>query len=363
MAYLFFTDAYDSLIGIEGILKRSQREHGQPALYFQPEAWLRSFLIQLHQSWMDEPFDEERDLVRDPHHRYAYGVDEDTLMNAGFSIVHDEDGVLYRVLLEEPVIESALRVLSLCTKFSEPVDVSHYEVMHDLIFKEVGFRAKDERLVRCLGFSQAWLDENSEHLLEECKEIWPGEQKHHYDTQYKTPVSHRVNLIVARGGSNALPQVEYSRSNIRVVSHNQDVDDMCSTATVELTSSCVVEGYATRLADFDPSEWSGTVQMAVSAAEAHVFPSEPFAKVATKLEQSGPCEVTLTGVVVEATCVENPWTGGSFWSLLLKHGSNVPRDQYVQVLTPILNRYGSVVPQSGHICQATGVLSMTGFMP
>jgi hypothetical protein len=367
MAFLYYTQKYDTLVGVERMLKRTTAELGYPALLFVTEPALREFLSAFHTAFMPDPFDEDRDLSSDPHHRYPYVLSDSDLIAAGFSFEFSENDEVCRVRLEEPALDSALQLLALCRRFGEPVDISHYAVMHELLSKEIGFKAQDERLLRSVGFSTSWLSEHNDVLLDECEAMLFEEEKHPYDALYKVPVSNRISLMVGRGGTNALPNVRYNRCRVQLSSIEPSFDDLCSTATVVLPSGSLVEGYAPRSTAIDAANNAGTMEVVVAASEAHIFPADPSAEVELKLVRSGFCEVELTGVVKQAECVVNPWTNESFWTLLLLiHKGDYEdgnTDEHVQLLTPILNRFGSVVPKNGEICTASGLLSLTSFTP
>ena len=367
MAFLYYTQKYDTLVGVERMLKRTLTELGYPALIFVTEPSLREFLSGFHRAFMSEPFDEDRDLSSDPHHRYPYVLNDVELIAAGFSFELSENEEVCRVRLEEPALESALQLLALCRRSGEPVDISHYEVMHELLSKEISFKAQDERLLRSVGFSSSWLSEHDDLLLDECEAMLFEEEKHPYDALYRVPVSNQISLMVGRGGTNALPNVRYSRCRVQLASIEPSFDDLCTTATVVLASGALVEGYAPRATEIDVANKAGKMQVSVAASEAHIFPADPSAKVEMKMIRSGFCEVELTGVVQEAVCVVNPWTNESFWSLhlLMYKGDYIDgdTDEYVHLLTPVLNRFGSVVPKRGEICTASGLLSLTSFIP
>lgn len=367
MAYLFYTQKYDTLVGVESILKRTLTELGYPALLFVTEPALREFLSRFHRAFMPEPFDEDRDLSIDPPRRYPYVLSDVDLTAAGFSLELSEDEEVCRVRLEEPALDSALRVLALCRRSGDPVDVSHYKTMHELLSKEISFKAQDERLLRSVGFSSSWLSEHADLLLDECEAMLFEEEKRPYDALYRVPVSNKISLMVGRGGTNALPNFRYSRCRVHLASVEPSFDDLCTTATVVLPSGALVEGYAPRATEIDVADKAGNMEASVAASEAHVFPADASAKVEMKMLRSGFCEVELTGVVQEAECVVNPWTNESFWSLhLLMHKGDYidgNTDEYIHLLTPILNRFGSVVPKRGEICTASGLLSLTSFIP
>ena len=376
MTHLFFSKAYDNLMEMERVWLEADEKYGQPALFFFPERTARivAFLNG------NEAYAEDRDLVNDPHPIFPYNVEESALTDAGFTVLHDKDwglGTRCRVILEEPIIDSALRVISLCKKFNEPVDVSDYKLVYSVMFRPLTFNAKDERLVNCIGFSPEWLTENGDSFRSESRRYtWGDDDGDPANNQYSVDVTPSdVSLIYSRG-ENVLPKGMGSSCFGRVVSTSIYADDLSSTAKLRLISGDVIEGYARNL----PLDAVGADMVmtytAIAASEAHVFRAERYEDIEPSIKQSGPCEVSITGLLSDATYYTNAWTGRPFWSLhVVIHKNRDPgfwngnelttginerylMEQTIVVFTPSLQRLGAVIPRHNDLCTVTGVLCL-----
>ena len=380
MTHLFFSKAYDNLMEMERVWLEAEEKYGQPSLFFFSERTARTLAI-IGKVWNgDEGCEPDRDLVNDPHPSFPYVVEESVLTDAGFTVLHDEDwkfGTRCRVPLEEPLVDTALRVISLCKKFNEPVDVSHYKLAHSLMFRPINFNAKDERLVNCVGFSPEWLAENGDSFRSESqRRWWADDDDNPTYNQYSVDVEPSgVSLIYSRG-ENVLPKGMASTCSGRVVSTSIHADDLSSTAKLHLISGDVIEGYARSL----PLDAVGAnvvmTYTVVAASEAHVFRTESYDDIERSIKQSGPCEVSITGLLSGATYYANPWTGRPFWVLnVVFHKNRDPgfltdnelttgidkrylMEQSVQVFTPSLQRLGAMIPRNNDLCTVTGVLCL-----
>jgi hypothetical protein len=381
MTHLFFSTAYDNLMEMERIWLEADEKYGQPALFFFLEETVRDIAKTAHALGNDvEWCDPARDLVNDPHPSFPYNVEESVLTDAGFTVLHDEGwrwGTRCRVPLEEPLVDTALRVISLCKKFNEPVDVSHYKLAHSAMFRPINFNAKDERLVNCVGFSPEWLADNVDNIRAESqRHKWANDDSDPTYNQYSVNVAPSdVSLIYSRG-ENVLPKGMASTCSGRVVSTSIHADDLSSTAKLHLISGDVVEGYARSL----PLDAVGAhvvmTYTVVAASEAHVFRTESYEDIERSIKQSGPCEVSITGLLSGATYYANPWTGRPFWVLnVVFHKNRDPgfltdnelttgidkyylMEQSVQVFAPSLQRLGAMIPRNNDLCTVTGVLCL-----
>jgi hypothetical protein len=381
MTHLFFSTAYDNLMEMERVWLEAGDKYGQPSLLFFLEETVRDIAKAAHALGNDvEWCDPVRDLVNDPHPSFPYVVEESVLTDAGFTVLHDEGwrwGTRCRVPLEEPIIDSALRVISLCKKFNEPVDVSHYKLAHSVMFRPINFNAKDERLVNCVGFSPEWLADNVDNIRAESqRHKWANDDDDPTYNQYSVNVAPSdVSLIYSRG-ENVLPKGMASTCSGRVVSTSIHADDLSSTAKLRLISGDVIEGYARSL----PLDAVGAdvvmTYTVVAASEAHIFRTESYLDVEPSIKQSGPCEVSITGLLSGATYYANPWTGRPFWVLnVVFHKNRDPgfltdnelttgidkrylMEQSVQVFTPSLQRLGAMIPRNNDLCTVTGVLCL-----
>ena len=115
---------------------------------------------------------------------------------------------------------------------------------------------------------------------------------------------------------------------------------------------------------------------AIAASEAHVFQSERYKDIEPSIKQSGPCEVSITGLLTGSTYYTNAWTGRPFWSLhVVIHKNRDPgfwngneltidinerylMEQTIVVFTPSLQRLGAVIPRYNDLCTVTGVLCL-----
>ena len=380
MTHLFSSKAYDNLMEMERVWLEAEEKYGQPSLFFFSEKTVRTLAI-IGKVWNgDEGCEPDRDLVNDPHPSFPYVVEESVLTDAGFTVLHDEDwkfGTRCRVPLEEPLVDTALRVISLCKKFNEPVDVSHYKLAHSVMFRPINFNAKDERLVNCVGFSPEWLAENGDSFRSESQRrvVFDDDDDPTYN-QYSVDVEPReISLIYSRG-ENVLPQGMASSCFGRVVSTSIHADDLSSTAKLRLISGDVIEGYARNL-PLDAVDTDIVMSYtAIAASEAHTFRAERHEDIEPSIKQSGPCEVSITGLLSNATYYTNPWTGKPFWSLrVVIHKDRDPgfwngtqltidinesylMEQTVQVFTPSLQRLGATIPGYNDLCTVTGVLCL-----
>ena len=381
MTHLFFSKAYDNLMEMERVWLEAEEKYGQPSLFFFLEETVRDIAKAAHALGNDvEWCDPVRDLVNDPHPSFPYNVEESVLTDAGFTVLHDEDwkfGTRCRVPLEEPLVDTALRVISLCKKFNEPVDVSHYKLAHSVMFRPINFNAKDERLVNCVGFSPEWLAENGDSFRSESqRHKWANDDDDPTYNQYSVNVAPSdVSLIYSRG-ENVLPKGMASTCSGRVVSTSIHADDLSSTAKLRLISGDVIEGYARNL-PLDAVDTDIVMSYTVIAAsEAHTFRAERHEDIEPSIKQSGPCEVSITGLLSDVTYYTNPWTGKPFWSLrVVIHKDRDPgfwngtqltidinesylMEQTVQVFTPSLQRLGATIPGYNDLCTVTGVLCL-----
>jgi hypothetical protein len=369
MTHLFFSKAYDDLIEMERIWVESHEKYGYPALYFYLEETVRGVAEAATVFNGVEELDTARDLMRDPHPYYPYTVEESVLTDAGFAVLYDEGwkhGTLCRVPLEEPVVDSALRVLSLCRKFNEPVDVSHYKQAYSMS-QSINFNPKDERLVNCIGFSSEWLAGNVSRLRSEStthKRAEDGEDPS--DNQYSVDVVPIEASLLYGRGENVLPKGLASMLFGCVISTSIDTDDLSSTAKFRLLSGDVVEGYARQL---PPDALGADIKMrcaTIAASEAYVFRTERPGDIELSIKQSGPCEVSITGKLSNAKPFLNPWTGVPFWALNVlyykddKHVINSENyhlmEQNITVFTSSLHVIGAVIPRNNDMCTVTGVL-------
>jgi len=194
--------------------------------------------------------------------------------------------------------------------------------------------------------------------------------------QYSVDVEPReVSLIYSRG-ENVLPKGTASSCFGRVVSTSINADDLSSTAKLRLISGDVIEGYARNLPlDAVDTDMVMTYTV-VAASEAHTFRAERYEDIEPSIKQSGPCEVSITGLLSNATYYTNPWTGKPFWSLrVVIHKDRDPgfwngtqltidinerylMEQTVQVFTPSLQRLGAIIPRYNDLCTVTGVLCL-----
>ena len=381
MTHLFFSKAYDNLMEMERVWLEADEKYGQPALFFFLEETVRDIVKTADMLGNDvEECGPDRDLVSDPHPSFPYTVEESVLTDAGFTVMYDEGwryGTRCRVPLEEPIIDTALRVISLCKKFNEPVDVSHYKLAHSVMFRPINFNAKDERLVSCIGFSPEWLADNVDSIRSESRRYkWANDDGDPANNQYSVDVTPSdVSLIYSRG-ENVLPKGMGSSCFGRVVSTSIYADDLSSTAKLRLISGDVIEGYARNL----PLDAVGADMVmtytAIAASEAHVFRAERYEDIELSIKQSGPCEVSITGLLSDATYYTNAWTGRPFWSLhVVIHKNRDPgfwngneltidinerylMEQTIVVFTPSLQRLGAVIPRHNDLCTVTGVLCL-----
>jgi hypothetical protein len=257
------------------------------------------------------------------------------------------------------------------------VDVSHYKLAHSVMFRPINFNAKDERLVNCVGFSPEWLAENVDNIRAESqRHKWANDDDDPTYNQYSVDVAHSdVSLIYSRG-ENVLPKGMASTCSGRVVSTSIHADDLSSTAKLRLISGDVIEGYARSL----PLDAVGAnvvmTYTVVAASEAHIFRTESYDDIERSIKQSGPCEVSITGLLSGATYYANPWTGRPFWVFnVVFHKNRDPgfltdnelttgidkhylMEQSVQVFTPSLQRLGAMIPRNNDLCTVTGVLCL-----
>jgi hypothetical protein len=380
MTHLFFSKAYDNLMEMERVWLEAEEKYGQPSLFFFSERTARTLAVIGKALNGDEGCEPDRDLVNDPHPSFPYVVEESVLTDAGFTVLHDADwrfGTRCRVPLEEPLTDTALRVISLCKKFNEPVDVSHYKLAHSVMFRPLNFNARDERLVNCLGFSPEWLAENRDSFRSESRVHKRSDDSEDPTTnQYSVDVVNGdVSLIYSRG-ENVLPKGMASSCFGRVMSTSIHADDLSSTAELRLISGEVIEGYARSM----PPDAVGAAMVlshtAVAASEAHVFRTESYIDIEPSVKQSGHCEVSITGLLADATYYANPWTGRPFWSLrVVIHKDRDPgfwngneltidmnerylMEQTINVFTPSLQRLGAMIPRGNDLCTVTGVLCL-----
>ena len=381
MTHLFFSKAYDNLMEMERVWLEADEKYGQPALFFFLEETVRDIVKTADMLGNDvEECEPDRDLVSDPHPSFPYTVEESVLTDAGFTVMYDEGwryGTRCRVPLEEPIIDTALRVISLCKKFNEPVDVSHYKLAHSVMFRPINFNAKDERLVSCMGFSPEWLADNVDSVRSESRRYkWANDDGDPTTNQYSVDVAPTdVSLIYSRG-DNVLPRGLASSCFGRIVSTSINTDDLSSTAKLRLISGDVIEGYARNL----PLDAVGANMVmsytTLAASEAHVFRAERYQDIELSIKQAGPCEVSITGLLSGATYYTNPWTGKPFWSLRVTfhkdrdpgfwNGNELTIDiaerylmeQAIHVFTPSLQRLGAMIPRYNDLCTVTGVLCL-----
>ena len=381
MTHLFFSTAYDTLMEMERVWLEADEKYGQPALFFFLEETVRDIVKTAGMLGNDvEECEPDRDLVSDPHPSFPYTVEESVLTDAGFTVMYDEGwryGTRCRVPLEEPIIDTALRVISLCKKFNEPVDVSDYKLVYSVMFRPLTFNAKDERLVNCIGFSPEWLTENIDSVRSESiRYKWADDDGDPTTNQYSVAVvPSDVSLIYSRG-ENVLPKGMASSCFGRVVSTSIDADDLSSTAKLRLISGDVIEGYARNLPLDAVGKNMVMTYTAIAASEAHVFRAERYEDIELSIKQSGPCEVSITGLLTDAKYYANPWTGRPFWVLnVVFHKNRDPgfwnghelttginerylMEQDIQVFTPSLQRLGAMIPRSRDLCTVTGVLCL-----
>lgn len=289
----------------------------------------------------------------------AYEVDTEDLKAGGVEFSYDGYGNLL-VRVEEPVIESALRVVAMCRSNGVRLDTSSYNVLHSALLGAVDISDAEDWVVRCGGFSSEWLCEEGPHirLVSERYSSFTSRidfswgTDHPYDEERGTRVGGGVVLVTGVASRKALPFSFGTRVEAEdvIYSPRADVLDGVVTATFGEVGAIRCRGCGVRdeLGDL-PQD--GVLAVVLLAERVSYFEQSWEAHISGSLRNAGAAgdfdRVVVEGSVINNPArIKNPWTGESFWRAEISVGGRVG-GMYLTVLTRDISTPGlEGVPRS-----------------
>lgn len=344
----------ESVKGLQECVSRQRARHGADVLVFDKT--------------------DPREII----HCRAYEIDTDDLKAAGMTLSYDGYGNL-RVHLEEPVLESALRVVSLCRSDGERLDTSSYLVLHEALLGAEDISEAEDWVVRCGGYTSKWLAEEGSHIRLNSERYssssphldlsWGTD--HPYDEERATRTGGGVLLVTGVASRKAVPFSSGGMVQAEdvIYSGRPDVLDGVVTATFgeNVAVRCRGIGVRDRLGG---TPQNGVLTVVLLAERVHCFEQSWDARRSGMLRVVGGSgdfdRVAVEGHVLKSPArMKNPWTGESFWRAEMTVGGYVG-GMNLTVLTKDISTPGlEEVPRSinrGSALVCEGELLVGGFI-
>lgn len=342
----------ESVIGIQECLSRQRARHGADVLVFDKT--------------------DPREII----YCRAYEIDTADLESAGMTLSYDGYGNLI-VHLDGPVLESALRVVSLCRSGGVRLDTSSHLVLHEALLSAEDISEAEDWVVRCGGFTSKWLAEegshirlNSERYSSLCRFDIAYGADHPYDEERATRTGGGVMLVTGVASRKAVPFSSGAMVDAEDVSFSgrPDVLDGVVTATFGENAAVRCRGIGVR-DHLGGIPQDGVLAVVLLAERVACFEQSWDAQRSGNLRVIGGSgdfdRVEVEGHVLKSPArMKNPWTGESFWRAEILVGGYVG-GMHLTVLTKDISTPGledvpiSINRGSALVCE--GELLVGGF--